>query len=199
MADINDTIGVTRHHRWVSVVQQAKALRDRCRVVLTLDKNGFHRVPAVTRDELMRLVRPGTTVEFLHCFLLADPRRRRIPGGMKADFHAAVAQIVDKRGGILVDVDTGLSTADPGHRRALIALAEDQIGRSNRGLRSAANGARSKGRPAADFDKQQLANAKAIWRNVKDYPTWASVEAALKAEVPGFTTARAFRLWRGRR
>lgn len=43
-----------------------------------------------------------------------------------------------------------------------------------------------------------LAKAKAIWRNVKDYPEWKDAAKALKAEVPQFTTARAFKLWGGR-
>jgi hypothetical protein len=52
-----------------------------------------------------------------------------------------------------------------------------------------------KGRKALNFTAEQLREAKSIWRNVKEYPTW---EAALAAMPEGFTTARAFKLWKGR-
>lgn len=196
MTDAVDKIGVIRGHRWVGAFEQWSILRDRCRVVLTLDKpiEKGRGVKAVTRDELMNLVRPetATVVEMVHAFLLADPRKRRVVGGMKADFHAAVERLI-KRGGVLVDVDTGLSTADPGHRKALVALAEDQIARSNKGLHSAANGAKStKGRQPAKFADAELLRAEAVWFNRGKYPTWAAV---MKALPKGFTTARAHRLW----
>jgi hypothetical protein len=73
-----------------------------------------------------------------------------------------------------------------------MALAEDQIGRSNKGLKSALNGAKSKGRPMASFTPMELKDAKATWRNVKDYPTWETAQLGLPK---GFTTARAYKLW----
>lgn len=193
MTEIDDKIGVVRQHRWVSAEAQAKILKPRCRIVVSL---GGGKERQVTRAELERLVRPGTVIEFLHVYLLADPHKRSVKGGMKADFAAALKRLVDDRGGTVVDVDAGLTTAKDGHRRAMIALAEDQIGRANKGLKSALNGARSKGRPAAKFTAEQLKDAKAVWRNLRDYPTWLDAE---KAFPEGFTAARAFKMWRGRR
>ncbi len=189
-----DKIGVVRDHRWIKADAQVQMLRSRCRVVVSL---GGGKVQQIDRDELARLVRPDTVVELVHAFLLAEPRRKRQPGGMKADLRVAVAQI-EKRGGAVADVDSGLTTAKEGHRKAMLALADQQISRSNRGHKSALNGAKSRGRPVAAFSPQQLKDAKAIWRNVKDYPTWEAVQAAYDAEIDGFTTARAFKLWRGR-
>lgn len=189
MSEVQDKIGVVRHHRWLSAAEQEKILAERCRIVVSL---GGGKAKAVTLDELAKLTRPGTVIELVHVFLLADPRKKRIVGGMKADLKAAIAKLVDKRGGVIVDVDAGLTTEKAGHRQALMALAEDQIGRSNKGLKSALNGAKSKGRPVEKFDAYELKNAKAVWRNVKDYPTWPDAAAAMPE---GFTTARAYKLW----
>jgi hypothetical protein len=189
MIEVQDKIGVVRHHRWLSAAEQERILTERCRIVVSL---GGGRAKLVTMDELAKFTRPGTVIELVHVFLLADPRKKRVVGGMKADLKAAIAKLVDKRGGVLVDVDAGLTTEKEGHRKALMALAEDQIGRSNKGLKSALNGAKSQGRPRASFNAYELKNAKATWRNVKDYPTWGDVAKALPE---GFTTARAYKLF----
>ena len=113
---------------------------------------------------------------------------------MKADLRMALRQL-EKRGAKVSDVDSGLTTAKEGHRRAMLALADQQIGRSNRGAKSALNGAHSRGRPVRRFTADELRDAKAVWRNVKDFPTWADAENGMPKD---FTAARAFRLWRGR-
>ncbi len=77
----------------------------------------------------------------------------------------------------------------------MVALADSDISRSNQGAKSATNGAKSKGRPRGDFTAEQTRDAKAVWRNVKDYRTWAD---AAKAMPEGFTPTRAFKLWQGR-
>jgi hypothetical protein len=56
-----------------------------------------------------------------------------------------------------------------------------------------------KGTPQADFEPAHLKEAKAIWRNTKDYPTWPDAVAPL-AEIVSpngqkFTTARAYKLF----
>jgi len=185
-------IGVVRQHRWLSASEQERILSPRCRIVVSL---GGGKAKQVTLDELAKLTRPGDVIELVHVFLLANPRKKHVVGGMKADLKAAVALLVDKRQGIISDADTGLTTETPGHRKAITALAEDQIGRSNKGLKSALNGAQSKGRPPAKFTAEQMKEAKAIWRNVMDYPTWG---AAVNALPDGFTGARAYKLWGSR-
>ncbi len=194
MAEAVDKIGVVRDHRWIKADQQLAVLEPRCRVVVSL---GGGKAREVSRDDLVRLLRPGSVVECVHAFLLADPRKRRLAGGMKADLRAALA-LLEKRGATVADVDSGLTTAKEGHKRAMLALADQQIGRSNRGLRSALNGERSRGRPHTTFSAQQIKDAKAIWRNIKDFSDWRSAQKAFDREVPGFTTARAFKLWKGR-
>jgi hypothetical protein len=95
------------------------------------------------------------------------------------------------------DVATGLVTSNPEQKRALIASANDHITRDGKGLKSAVNGANSKrGRVPRTFTADEMRDAKAVWRNLKDYPTWDDVQKALPK---GFTVHRAFRLWKGRR
>lgn len=133
---------------------------------------------------------------FVHAFLLAEPTRSRVRGGLKADFRAALARI-EKRGGIVLDATGVVSSLK--HRKALLALVDSDIARSNLGARSAENGALSRGRPAYKPTPAELKDAKAIWRNVKDYPEWPDADKALREEVnPKFTAYRAYALWKGR-
>lgn len=187
-----DKIGVVRDHRWIRADEQAARLAPRCRVVVSL---GGGKVKQVDRNALVKLARPGTVIELCHAFLLAEPRRKRLSGGMRKDFRAALAAL-EKRGAQVFDLDTGIGSD---RRKALLAVVDIDIGRSNRGKHSALNGAKStKGRKPKDFTAQQLRDAKAVWRNVKDYPAWEDVALEFERSVPGFTTARAHRLWGGR-
>jgi hypothetical protein len=197
MTDLADKIGVTRQHRWLSADKQAEILVPRCRKVVSLSGGSTQ---IVTREDLERLIRPGTVIELVHAFLLADPKRKRTAGGMKADFRSVLGRI-EKRGGIVVDVDAGICSQK--NKRALLALVDSDLARSNRGAKSAANGARSRGRPKGQFSLQQLKDAKAIWRNVKDYPNWVDTRAPLGEIVDPngikFTPDRAYDLWKGRK
>jgi hypothetical protein len=187
-----DKIGVVRDHRWVRASEQVDRLGQRCRLVVSL---GGGSVKQVDLESLVQLSRPGTLIELVHAFLLAEPKRKRLSGGMRRDFRKALA-VLEKRGATVVDV-----TADIGSnkRKAFLAVVDADIGRSNRGLASEANGHKSKrGRKTLHFTAQQLKDAKAIWRNTKDYPDWEAAQAAFDADVPGFTVHRAFKAWRGR-
>jgi hypothetical protein len=196
MSEAVDKIGVVRDHRWKRASEQIKLLKPRCRKVVSLDGGD---APLISRDDLERLTRPGTVVELVHAFLLADTKRKHTAGGMRADFRAALSRLV-VRGVKVVDLDGGVCSQK--HYRALIALAESDIARSNRGAKSATNGARSKGRQPAEFTAEQMRDAKAIWRNVNELPTWKDAAKALAKIRDGngykFTTARAHLEWGGR-
>lgn len=194
MTDAVDKIGIVRHHRWIGTAEQHKRLLEcGCRAVVEL---GGKSNP-VTHADLVRMATEGRTFVLVHAFLLADPRRKKMKGGLRADFDAMVDKLT-ARGAAVKDLEIGLTTADKRHRQAITAVAHSHISRSNRGLRSALNGARSKGRPEAQFTREQMKDARAIWRNIKDYPSWEAAQAAFDKDVDGFTTARAFRLWKGR-
>jgi transposase len=149
MTKTEDTIGLVRDHRWMRSARQKECLAPISRVVIDLgdkrgkDGNGYR------IDDLLPLIRPGTVVQLVYAFLLADPAKKSETGKpRRAAFDRAVSLIVEKRKGVVKDVLTGLSTETPAKRLAFRAAAHDQIARSNRGLHSAENGALSPGRPS---------------------------------------------------
>jgi hypothetical protein len=202
----NDHIGVVRPHRWISAEAQRKRLEaDGCRTIVALDG----KKDTATREELVKLTRETTTIKVVHAFLLADPKRRRLKGGLKADFLSVLKRLICKppggRGGTVKDVASGLTTADKEHKRMIIAGANDHITRDGKGLKSALNGARNRGRQRGTYSKEAWAEAYSIWRNTVDYPEWDDVDAAYLAldkkynhEHP-FTRYRASRKWPGGR
>ncbi len=197
MIENPDKIGITRQHRWMSAEKQAEVLRPRNRIVVAL---GSGKGRPVEREDVEKLVRPGTVIELVHAFLLADPRRKHTAGGMRADFRAALERL-EKRGAVVVDVDGQICSRK--HRKAMLALVDADLARSSRGAKSATNGARSKGRPEADFTLAQYEAAEAIWGNTKKYPEWKDARAALaKIVSPNgqkFTADRAHKKWPGGR
>lgn len=188
-----DKIGVVRDHRWASADEQAEQLAPRCRIVVSLGGGRSSLIRSrVEMDDLAKLCRPGTVIELWRAFLLADPKRKRLSGGMRQEFKRALA-VLRKRGAQVVDVSEDIGSDKPG---AFMAVVDRDIGRSTRGRAAADNlVAARRGRKVLHFTAEQMRDAKAVWRNVKDYPTWAD---AAKALPEGFTPARAFRLWKGR-
>jgi hypothetical protein len=192
----NDNIGVIRPHRWISAEAQRKRLEaDGCRTIVALDG----KKDTATREELVKLTRETTTIKVVHAFLLADPKRRRLKGGLKADFLSVLKRLICKppggRGGTVKDVASGLTTADKEHKRMIIAGANDHITRDGKGLKSALNGARNRGRQRVDFTPEQLRAAKAVWRDLVEYPSWEAADKGLADVHKDFTRYRAHRLW----
>lgn len=147
MMDKTDIIGVVRDHRWIKAVEQRKRLSaDGCRVIVELNGGS-------SQADLERLTRPGTVLKLVHAFLLADPNTNQ-RGGVKASFDAYLKALTEKRGGIVKDMETGLTTEKAEHRKAIVAVAYAHITRSNQGRKSQLNGARSRGRPKAWTDER---------------------------------------------
>ena len=143
----DDIIGVARDHRWMRLAEQKRQLEATSRVVLTLGDSSGKNGRGQTFETLARLVRPGTVVQLMYAFLLADPARKRARGGLKAEFERALSILVDEKKAVVVDVLTGLSTETKDKRRAFALAALDQIRRSGQGKRSDENGKLSRGRP----------------------------------------------------
>lgn len=178
-----DAIGVVREHRRLKAKgQRARLERDGVRAIMDISIKGGHK-----REDLERLVRGGTVVKLVHTFLLAEPKSKRKAGGRRKDLLDAMARI-EKRGGTIKDVDSGLTTANNEHRYALIALATEQLARDGRGLRSHING--RLGRPVKNFPPEIWKQAEAIWNNRK-LKTWADTAKPLK--VLGITPREAWR------
>jgi hypothetical protein len=176
MTNIKDIIGVVRNHRWISAGEQRKRIEaDGCRTIVELGGK---------RDEgsmegLILLARPGSVLKLTHAFLLGDPNTTK-KGGTKASFDAAVKAITEQRGGTILDMETNLTTAKPNHRKAIVAVAHDHIARSNQGLSSALNGARSKGRPKAWTDPKERQIIWDEWHSTAHKTNVDAVTAATK-------------------
>ena len=185
-----DKIGVVRDHRWIKADEQAERLAPRCRVVVSL---GGGKIKQVDLDNLATLARPGTVIELVHAFLLAEPKHKRLSAAMRRGFRKALS-VLEKRGAQVFDL-----TADIGSdkRHAFLAVVDADIGASNRGRASKANGEKSKhgGRPRYEPTDDELRRAEAIWGNTKRYPEWADAAKALEREVPKFTVFRAYKTW----
>lgn len=196
-----DVIGVVREHRWIPATSQERRLRN-CRAVLSLG-GGKYSAPA-TRQELVRLVRPGTRVRLVHAFLLAEPSARNRKGGMMADLEAIWERLTEGCGGTIEDLELGTDTSTPTRRMGLLAAAKAQLGKSLQGAKSAANGKRTKGRQLVEFTKEQEAEAKRIWRDTVEYPHEFEDAAPALAKIVNdkgekFTTYRARNLWKARK
>lgn len=190
MIEKTDKIGIVRQHRWLSAAKQAEVLKPRCRTVVSL--GGGDLLP-VKIEDVEKWAAKGTVFELVHAFLLVDAKPRRRTVALKSEFRSALAKI-EKRGAAVVDVDAGICSTK--HRKSLLALVDSDIARSQKGSKSATNGAQSKGRPTYNPTMQELKDAKAIWRDLIEYPEWKDADAALKANVSKkFTAWRAHDLW----
>lgn len=189
-----DAIGVTFEHRWCATAEQVRRLDAAgCRIIVSLDGHGKRKQVTVT--ELAQLVRPGTTVKLVHAFLLAKPDKRRA-ATLKAAFASALQVIVDKRKGAVKDVDAGITTAKPGQRAALLALADKQISRSRQGLAAVETNKKRRGRSELELTKEQQLTAQVIWLDTDKHPRWQDAQAALQEQAhPEFTRWRANRMF----
>ena len=136
------------------------------------------------RDRLVKTAPAGRVIAINRAWLVADPKALHKPGGLRAEWNAWMKRAT-ARGVIIWDVESGIRTATPG---GII----DMMDRVAAGLANSGKGLRSKGRPVAKFSPDVVLAAKLIWRDLKEYPTYADVRAALPA---GFTVERAGREW----
>lgn len=183
-----ELFGVIRDHRWLRAGYQRKRLAAAgCTVIRELDG----KKDAMDQAALIRMARPERVLVFCHAFFLADPNTRGARGTIKSNFDKTLAAI-GKRGGIIKDLETGLTTEDPAHRRAIIALSHNHIGRSNKGLRSALNGSKSPGRPKTWTDAEK----EIVWQEWHSRAHKTNAEAAAAVSERIDRRVSAFALWR---
>lgn len=159
---------------------------------------GGKRLRKITWTELDKLATaPGRVFRLIYAFLLAEPAKQT--PAFRRRFKTAVRALTEKRPGVIEEVDSGLTTAIPGQKRAMMALANETIRRSCQGARAIRVAEARKGRQLTEFSAEQITEARIIWRDLYDYPTWqsASVELAKIITPKGekFTTARARKLF----
>jgi hypothetical protein len=176
-----DAIGFIRPHGRIGEKVQRSALNaDGCRAIVLED-----------RDAIERMTRTGTVLKVRNIFLFADPAARRKAGGWRKDLLSFMARIC-KRGGIIKDVETQLTTAKPDHKLTLIDLAMRQLSSNGRTVHLERQ---RSGRRAMVFSADVLNRCEKVWINTKRYPTEHEAAVAMKAIDKDFSAARARRLW----
>lgn len=139
--------------------------------------------------DLLRMVRPDTTVAIQHAFLLADPKTRRKRGGTRASFWKAF-DAIEQRGGVIWELYTGLKSDTREGRDAMTRAAVETLARGRHKTRASDK----RGRPKKTFPAADLTKAKALWESRK-LKTWADVEAKLP---DGMTPRDCWNLWGSR-
>ena len=182
--DEDKPLGFVRDHRWMDTQAQRVKLRAaKCVSIHDLDK--------ADRKDMVRIggMRP---VKLVHAFLLAEQDRTR---SMWADFMRALGEI-ESREGYVVDVGTGLNSRDS--RAEFLDVVRGQVRRSQQGEQSAENARKGKsGQKPIVYTAGQYKQARVIWRDVVNFPTYDAAKAGLKA-IKGQRGKRkiAFSVWR---
>jgi hypothetical protein len=195
--DVDDeAIGLVRAHRWADAKAQTKRLKEAgCSRIFDLD--------AQDRKDMER-IGGRRRVLLVYAFLLADldVEPRKDEDQAKAIWRdlSAVLTRIEKRGGQVVDVGTGLdSQLNPAEFGDVV---RGQIRRHRQGE----NPATRKGKPGRQkltFTRGQIMQAREIWKDLENYPDNASAVAALEkiksAEDVSFSESRAYRRFKKRK
>ena len=197
----NGAFAVVREHRWLSADLQAEMLMATKPAELW-SLGGGKKLRSCSLEDLSKWsAAPGRVFRVVHLFLLVEPARHtRV---MRSRLQTLIGELVDNRGAVIEEVDSGLTTAKAGQRRAMMALANEMIARSCRGAAAAANNRSRRGRPLVEFSREQHKSAKAIWRDTVEHPRWQDAAKALaiikSPRGDRFTVYRARNLWRARK
>lgn len=130
---------------------------------------------AAKRAAMIRSVRRGDVVQVCKLYLLAINNRRS--DKQRQDLLETVDKI-EAKGGTIVEAVTAFRSDVPSQWRQMQADAFYALGRAGQGRRSAANGARSLGRPNK-HTREQKAAMRQIWFS-REYATGEQAVAAMQ-------------------
>jgi len=119
----------------------------------------------------------------LHLHLLADPKNKHKRGGMRADLWKAL-DAIEKRGGVIWELYTGLKTDTKAGRDTMTRGAIETLARG----RHKTERSDKRGRPPKTFTEKEWAAAEAAW-NSRRLKRWEDVAAKLPK---GMTLKRAW-------
>jgi hypothetical protein len=155
-------------------------------------QEGGKRSSADSMDTLLRMLRPDqpTTVAVLHALLLANPRDKRKKGGTRAAFWRTL-DAIEKRGGVIWELYTGLRTDTREGRDKMTREAIDALARG----RHKTSQSDKRGRPPKQFTDAQWEKAKAAWDAIGKLKTW---DAVAKKLPKGMTPRDCWNRWGAR-
>lgn len=136
-----------------------------------------------TREEVLRMTRPGTVIAVQHLHLVADPKRKHQKGGMRADLWKAL-DAFEKKGGVFWELYSGLRTDTKAGRDTMTRGAIETLARGRH--KTERNDKR--GRPPKEFTKTQWEVAEKVWFD-KRLKRWSDVKPKLPK---GMTEKRAW-------
>lgn len=142
-------------------------------------------------EDAVRTFRPQDEVYLPFPYVIADPARCK--RGKVREYFDECIDAIDDRGPVFIDLHNGLRSDDKAQRRLMLKLGRNGAANAGKGIASAENA--KKGRKETEHAPEVKAAAKAIWLNLRDYPKWRDVEAALPK---GVTVEYCYRTWKAR-
>lgn len=144
---------------------------------------------APTWRDAVKRVRPGDQVHIWALVLI--PTRRGVDFELPPVAQPReIIREIEARGGVLIEVYTGRTSAKTRDKSGMIADAVTAL--KGGGRKKLPAGHRAAGRRPREWTKAEMQHAERVWRDVVKYPTWGFAQMHLP---DGFTAARALRLW----
>lgn len=152
-----------------------------CDVIHVLDRKApkADDVRASKFEDALRTIRQVDTVLLPYPYVLGDPTCCK-RGKVRELFDDRMDAISDREP-LILDLGNGLRSDDKTQWRQMLKLGRRGATSGGQGIKSAENAKRGRKvyKPAADVE----AKARAIWLNLRDFPTWTDVRKALPKGV----------------
>ena len=167
-----------------------------CERIIALSAKGrqYDGVEYRSLRDAVRLLRLGDelVIPYLYAFGFQKGSKR----GQRREMFDDTIDEIEARDCKFRELSSGLWSGDQDQRRKMLRDARKAVTSGGRGLRSAENGAKNKrGRKATVLSADIERAAKAIWLNLRDFPTWTDVREALPK---GVTVEYCYRTWKAR-
>lgn len=137
-------------------------------------------------EALTRSLRKGEAVAVTRLHLLAPPKIKTSDRPRRALWGAIAA--IEAKGGHVIEVESGRSTANKSDRDAMIADAIEALTHAGRSPRRRDG----KGRPPLAFTAEEIEFARREWYDIRHRTNEAAL-AAIRKRVPKWTLTRCYK------
>ncbi len=167
-------------HSLNSQINMARAAG--CDVIHVLDKKAPRAadIRPTTFENAVRTIREVDTIVLPYPYVLGDPACCK-RGKVRELFDDRMDAITDRQPLVIIDLANNLRSDDKAEWRLMLKLGRNGATSGGIGVKSAENAKR--GRTVYNPSPEIEAAAKAIWLNLRDYPTWTDVRKALPKGV----------------